>query len=174
MTAPYHKMPYDKTVILDRNPDLTSMLPSCGNAFRKDDDAGSTPTAGTTRMQVNTGLEERDGMNKTYQADGVECDWQTVFWRIPTSPHRSDNLGVPSSTKAAISSRTSAGAAKSSSSGLEFHLAEDEAVTLGEQVAGEMIWGKGEDLRSSNLYLVSLVLFIKLMLGDQGEAEGSD
>jgi len=125
----------------------------------------SSETAEKARIRVNPGLKERDRKDKTYQTDGVECDWQTVFWRLPTPPHRSDNQGVPSFTKATVSSRTLAGAARDSPSGLESHLAEDEAVTLGEQLAGEMIWGDNEDLRSSTLYFVSLVLFIQLMLG---------
>ena len=152
---------------------MTIISPPTDNAYGQGDSLyGSSETAGTTRTRVITGLKERDRKDKTYQADGVECDWQTVFWRLPTPPHRSDNQGVPSSTKATVSSRTSDGAAKSSPSGLESLLAVDEAVTLGEKLAGEMIWGKNEypALRFPNLYLVRLSFLIHLMLGYRGAA----
>jgi len=156
---------------MTRSPAITSnpmtMISPPTDAYGEGDSFyDSSETAGRARIQVNPGLRERDRMNKTYQVDGVECDWQTVFWRIPTPPHRSDNLGVPSSTKVIVSSQISAGPAKSSPSGLESQLGDVPVVTLGEQLSGEMMWERTEDLRSSNLYSVSLVLFIQLMLGD--------
>ena len=121
---------------------------------------------------MNPNLKEGEKMPTPSQAEGVECDWQTVFWRLPT-PQRSNNHIVASSAEAIVSSQTSAVGPKSSFSGLESHLAEDEAVTLGEKLAGETIWGKNEDLKLPELHLVRLFLCVYLTLDCQREGQSS-
>lgn len=120
------------------------------------------PTAGGARIQVNIGLKDRERMTSTYQAEGVECDWQTVFWRLPT-PQPFNNHLVTSSAEASVFTQMSAVGPKRSVSGVESHLAKS-AVTLGEKLAGEMIWGKLEDLKFPELHLVSRFLCVELML----------
>jgi hypothetical protein len=159
MTVPYHRMSYDKNVSIDRNPSSIKTSPPVENVYReRNNTQGSSEAAGEARIQTNTGPKEKDGMDKTYQAEGVECDWQTVFWRLPT-PQPSNNHIVPSSAETTIPIKTSAVGPQSSVSGLESHLAES-AVTLGEKLAGEMIRGKNEDWRLPSLHLVYLFLRI--------------
>jgi hypothetical protein len=162
MTIPYHKTSCDRTgsLAMTSNP-VTRISPPTENT------QGSSVTARETGMRMIPHLKEVEKMTSPSQAEGVECDWQTVFWRLPT-PQPSNNHIVPSSAEAAVSSQTSAVSAKTSRSGLESYLAES-AVTLGEKLAGEMIWGKNEDLKFPSLHLVSLLLYILLTLDCQRE-----
>jgi hypothetical protein len=159
MTTTHHQRLHDKTGSLARTSNPMTISPPSETVNGKGIDAQpKPPTAGRARIQVNLGLKDRERMTSTYQAEGVECDWQTVFWRLPT-PQRSNNHIVPSSAEAIVSSQTSAVGPKSSTSGPESHLAES-AVTLGEQLAGEMIWGMNEDLKFPELHLVRLFLCV--------------
>jgi hypothetical protein len=145
MTTTHHQRLQDKTGSLASTSNImTISLPSETVNGKGIDAQPKPPTAGGARIQVNIGLKDGERMTSTYQAEGVQCDWQTVFWRLPT-PQRSNNHIVASSAEAIVSSQTSAVGPKSSTSGPESHLAES-AVTLGEKLAGEMIWGKNEDM----------------------------
>jgi hypothetical protein len=159
MTTTHHQRLHDKTCSLARTSNPMTISPPSETVSGKGIDAQpKPPTAGGARIQVYIGLKDRERMTSTYQAEGVECDWQTVFWRLST-PQPSSNHIVPSSAEAIVSSQTSAVGPKSSTSGPESHLAES-AVTLGEKLAGEMIWGKNEDLRFPELDLVRLFLCV--------------
>jgi hypothetical protein len=173
MTTTHHQRLHDKTGSLARTSNIMTISPPSETVDGKGIDAQpKPPTAGGAKIQVNIGMKDRERMTSTYQAESVECDWQTVFWRLPT-PQPSSNHTVPSSAEGSVSAQTLAVGPKSSFSGLESHLAEDEAVTLGEKLAGEMIWGKNEDYKFSELHLVSLLLCVKLMLGCQREDQSS-
>ena len=111
---------------------------------------------------MNPDLKEVEKVTSPSQAEAVECDWQTVFWRLP-APQPSNNHLVNSSAEASVPTQISAVGPKRSVSGVESHLAKS-AVTLGERLAGEMIWGKYEDLKSPELHSVSLLLCVELML----------
>jgi hypothetical protein len=145
MTVPYHKTSCDKTgsLAMTSNP-VKRISPPSGKAYGEGADApGKAPTHGEARIELNKGLKDRDRKTKTYQSDSVVCDWQTVFWRLPT-PQPSNNHTVPSSAEPTIPVKMSAVGPQSSVSGLKSHLAEDEVVTLGEKLAGER---SGERMR---------------------------
>jgi hypothetical protein len=159
MTTTHHQRIQDKTGSLASTSNPMTISPLSETVNGKGIDAEPKPlTAGGARIQQNIGLKDGERMTSTYQAEGVECDWQTVFWRLPT-PQRSDNHMVPSSAEAAVSAQTPAVGPKSSTSGPESHL-EESAVTLGEKLAGEMIWGKNEDMEFPELHLVRLFLCV--------------
>jgi hypothetical protein len=160
ITASYHETLHDKTSPLDESSIPATISPPSGNVNGEGDDAqGSSEVAGETGMRLNPDLKETERITSPFQPEGVECDWQTVFWRLPTS-RQSNSHAMPSSAETTAPCQTSAVRAQSSVSGLESHLAEEPAATLGERLAGEMIWGKDEDLKYPYLHLVSPLMYI--------------
>jgi hypothetical protein len=168
MTTTHHQRLHGKSGSLTKTSSPMTMSPPSETVHVKGIDVQpQSPTDGEARIESNKGLPDRDRKNKTCQAEGVECDWQTVFWRLPT-PQPSNTHIVPSSAATTAPCQASAISTNTSPSGLASHVAEDEAVTLGEKLAREMIWGKNEDLIFPELDLVRLLLYILLTLGCQG------
>jgi hypothetical protein len=95
ITASYQETLLDNTSPLDENSIPATISPPSGNVNGEGDDAqGNSEVAGEIGIRLNPDLKETERMNSPLHPEGIECDWQTVFWRIPTPPQRSDSHDV--------------------------------------------------------------------------------